>query len=137
LHQASYFIIVSGKTGDEHINDLKKTGLKNTGSHIHLLGIGGSAMAPLAGMLKERGYYVTGSDKSVYPPASTLLQSLAIPWKEGFSPENLKPAPDIAVIGMRYRAAIRSLNTFSTKRFRIARWRRFWKTFLSPRIHPS
>ena len=56
-------------------------------------------MAPVAGMLKERGYYVTGSDKTVYPPASTLLQSLAIPWKEGFSPGNLKPAPDMAVIG--------------------------------------
>jgi UDP-N-acetylmuramate: L-alanyl-gamma-D-glutamyl-meso-diaminopimelate ligase len=56
-------------------------------------------MAPVAGMLKERGYYVTGSDKSLYPPASTLLQSLAIPWKEGFSPENLKPAPDMAVVG--------------------------------------
>ena len=56
-------------------------------------------MAPVAGMLKERGYHVTGSDKSVYPPASTLLQSLGIPWKEGFSPDNLKPSPDLAVVG--------------------------------------
>jgi len=38
--------------------------------HIHLIGIGGSAMTPLAGMLKERGYRVTGSDAGVYPPAS-------------------------------------------------------------------
>ena len=36
---------------------------------IHLIGIGGSAMAPLAGMLAERGYRVTGSDVGVYPPA--------------------------------------------------------------------
>ena len=41
--------------------------------HIHVIGIGGSAMAPLAGMLRERGYRVTGSDSGVYPPASTLL----------------------------------------------------------------
>jgi UDP-N-acetylmuramate: L-alanyl-gamma-D-glutamyl-meso-diaminopimelate ligase len=36
---------------------------------------------------------------NVYPPASTLLDSLGIPWNEGFREENLKPAPDLAVIG--------------------------------------
>jgi len=36
---------------------------------IYLIGIGGAAMAPLAGMLAERGYSVTGSDAGVYPPA--------------------------------------------------------------------
>jgi len=56
-------------------------------------------MAPVAGMLKERGFRVTGSDINVYPPASTLLDSLGIPWNEGFREENLKPAPDLAVIG--------------------------------------
>ena len=56
-------------------------------------------MAPVAGMLKERGFRVTGSDVNVYPPASTLLSSLGIPWNEGFREENLKPAPDLAVIG--------------------------------------
>jgi UDP-N-acetylmuramate: L-alanyl-gamma-D-glutamyl-meso-diaminopimelate ligase len=67
--------------------------------HIHLSGIGGAAMASLAGMLKERGYDVTGSDTGVYPPASTLLESLGIPWKEGYSEDNLKPLPDLVVIG--------------------------------------
>ena len=67
--------------------------------HIHLIGIGGAAMAPLAGMLKERGYHVTGSDAGVYPPASTLLGALGIPWKEGFGEDNLKPPPDLVVIG--------------------------------------
>src|SRR2546425_4366361 len=66
---------------------------------IHLIGIGGAAMAPLAGMLKERGYHVTGSDANVYPPASTLLEGLSIPWKEGFSEDNLRPRPDLVVIG--------------------------------------
>jgi UDP-N-acetylmuramate: L-alanyl-gamma-D-glutamyl-meso-diaminopimelate ligase len=68
-------------------------------THIHLLGIGGAAMAPVAGMLKERGFHVTGSDVNVYPPASTLLTSLGIPWKEGYREENLMPAPDLVVIG--------------------------------------
>ncbi|MGA8221347.1 MAG: UDP-N-acetylmuramate:L-alanyl-gamma-D-glutamyl-meso-diaminopimelate ligase [Candidatus Acidiferrales bacterium] len=64
-----------------------------------MLGIAGAAMAPVAGMLKERGFHVTGSDVNVYPPASTLLDSLGIRWNEGFSEGNLKPAPDLAVIG--------------------------------------
>src|SRR3984957_13096873 len=78
-------------------SDLTRTE-KNV-EHIHLLGIAGSAMAPLAGMLKERGFHVTGSDINVYPPASTLLDSLGIPWNEGFRAENLKPGPDLVVIG--------------------------------------
>ncbi len=56
-------------------------------------------MAPVAGMLKERGFHVTGSDINVYPPASTLLDSLGIPWNEGFREENLRPVPDLVVIG--------------------------------------
>ncbi|MGC1660899.1 MAG: UDP-N-acetylmuramate:L-alanyl-gamma-D-glutamyl-meso-diaminopimelate ligase [Candidatus Acidiferrales bacterium] len=67
--------------------------------HIHLLGIAGSAMAPVAGMLSERGFRVSGTDTGVYPPASTLLDSLGIRWFDGFRPENLSPAPDLAVIG--------------------------------------
>jgi len=66
---------------------------------VHVLGISGSAMAPVAGMLKERGFHVTGSDVNVYPPASTLLDSLGIRWNEGFREENLQPAPDLAVVG--------------------------------------
>jgi UDP-N-acetylmuramate: L-alanyl-gamma-D-glutamyl-meso-diaminopimelate ligase len=67
--------------------------------HIHLLGIAGSAMAPVAGMLKERGFRVTGTDVNVYPPASTLLDALGIQWYEGFRAENLNPSPDLCVIG--------------------------------------
>src|ERR1700735_603501 len=73
--------------------------ISSRSGHIHLLGIGGAAMAPVAGMLKERGFHVTGSDINVYPPASTLLDSLGIPWNEGFRAKNLKPIPDLVVIG--------------------------------------
>ena len=66
---------------------------------IYLIGIGGAAMAPLAGMLTERGYSVTGSDTGVYPPASTLLEKQGITWKNGFRETNLAPCPDLVVIG--------------------------------------
>jgi UDP-N-acetylmuramate: L-alanyl-gamma-D-glutamyl-meso-diaminopimelate ligase len=67
--------------------------------HLHVIGIGGSAMGPLAGMLRERGFRVTGSDSGVYPPASTLLESLGISFFNAFDAAHLQPAPDLAVIG--------------------------------------
>ncbi|MCB0412817.1 MAG: UDP-N-acetylmuramate:L-alanyl-gamma-D-glutamyl-meso-diaminopimelate ligase, partial [Bdellovibrionales bacterium] len=44
------------------------------GSHIHLMGICGTAMGSLAGLLKSMGYKVTGSDQNVYPPMSDQLK---------------------------------------------------------------
>ena len=45
---------------------------------VYLIGIGGTAMASLAGMLQERGYELAGSDEHVYPPMSTYLERLGI-----------------------------------------------------------
>ena len=56
-------------------------------------------MAPLAGMLREHGFRVTGSDSGVYPPASTLLESLGISFYHSFDAAHLQPAPDLAIIG--------------------------------------
>jgi UDP-N-acetylmuramate: L-alanyl-gamma-D-glutamyl-meso-diaminopimelate ligase len=67
--------------------------------HVHVIGIGGSAMAPLAGMLREHGYRVTGSDSGVYPPASTLLEKLGISFFHEFDAAHLAPAPDLVVVG--------------------------------------
>src|SRR5918993_343800 len=67
--------------------------------HYHLIGICGTAMAALAGMLQARGHRVTGSDEHVYPPMSTMLESLGIPVAAGYRPENLEPAPDCVVVG--------------------------------------
>ena len=67
--------------------------------HIHLIGICGTAMASLAGMLKQRGYRVTGSDAAAYPPMSEFLASLGIPVAQPFDAENLEPAPDLVVVG--------------------------------------
>jgi UDP-N-acetylmuramate: L-alanyl-gamma-D-glutamyl-meso-diaminopimelate ligase len=66
---------------------------------VHVIGIGGSAMAPLAGMLRESGYAVTGSDSGVYPPASTLLEKLGIPYFDAFDAAHLADTPDLVVVG--------------------------------------
>jgi len=67
--------------------------------HIHLIGICGTAMASLAGMLAERGFRVTGSDSAAYPPMSDFLRSLGISIAQPFAAENLSPQPDLVVVG--------------------------------------
>jgi UDP-N-acetylmuramate: L-alanyl-gamma-D-glutamyl-meso-diaminopimelate ligase len=67
--------------------------------HIHLIGICGTAMASLAGLLQLEGHRITGSDKAAYPPMSDLLRSLGIPILEPYAESNLSPAPDLVVIG--------------------------------------
>ena len=56
-------------------------------------------MASLAGMLKQRGFNVTGSDAAAYPPMSDFLASLAIPVYQPFGEANLQPRPDLVVVG--------------------------------------
>jgi UDP-N-acetylmuramate: L-alanyl-gamma-D-glutamyl-meso-diaminopimelate ligase len=74
--------------------------MKTTNSkHIHLIGICGTAMASLAGMLRERGHRVTGSDAAAYPPMSTFLEGLGIPVAQPFAEANLNPRPDLVVVG--------------------------------------
>src|ERR1700747_1292288 len=67
--------------------------------HIHLIGICGTAMASLAGMLNERGFRVTGSDAAAYPPVCDFLKSLGIEVAQPFDPKNLSPTPDLVVVG--------------------------------------
>jgi UDP-N-acetylmuramate: L-alanyl-gamma-D-glutamyl-meso-diaminopimelate ligase len=67
--------------------------------HIHLIGICGTAMASLAGMLNERGFRVTGSDAAAYPPMSDFLASLKIHVAQPFNAANLQPRPDLVVVG--------------------------------------
>ncbi len=66
---------------------------------FHLIGICGTAMASLAGMLKSRGFEVTGSDAAAYPPMSDFLASLSIPVSQPYAELNLKPRPDVVVVG--------------------------------------
>src|ERR1700726_1127806 len=80
----------------------------NDKKHIHLIGICGTAMASLAGMLKQRGFRVTGSDAAAYPPMSDFLRELGIPVAQPFDARNVDPQnadpsgasrPDLVVVG--------------------------------------
>jgi UDP-N-acetylmuramate: L-alanyl-gamma-D-glutamyl-meso-diaminopimelate ligase len=66
--------------------------------HYHLIGICGTAMASLAGMLQTRGHRVTGSDENVYPPMSTMLESVGIQIMKGYDAAHVG-SPDCIVIG--------------------------------------
>ncbi len=67
--------------------------------HIHLIGICGTAMASLAGMLQLQGHRVTGSDAAAYPPMSDQLAALGIPVREPYAEANLEPRPDLVIVG--------------------------------------
>jgi UDP-N-acetylmuramate: L-alanyl-gamma-D-glutamyl-meso-diaminopimelate ligase len=67
--------------------------------HVHLIGICGTAMASLAALLKQRGLKVTGSDAAAYPPMSDFLVQQNIPLAQPYAAENLKPRPDVVVVG--------------------------------------
>lgn len=70
------------------------------GSKIYFLAICGTGMSALAGLFKERGYQVAGSDVNAYPPVGPLLKSLGIPVHLNFDVEDLKKfAPDYVVVG--------------------------------------
>jgi UDP-N-acetylmuramate: L-alanyl-gamma-D-glutamyl-meso-diaminopimelate ligase len=67
--------------------------------HVHLVGIGGTGMAALAGLFHESGARVTGSDQKLYPPTSTILEGMGVEVFEGFDAAHLDPVPDLVVIG--------------------------------------
>jgi UDP-N-acetylmuramate: L-alanyl-gamma-D-glutamyl-meso-diaminopimelate ligase len=67
--------------------------------HIHLIGICGTAMASLAGMLQARGHRITGSDAAAYPPMSDVLAGLGIPLMQPYAESNLVPRPDLVIVG--------------------------------------
>ncbi len=67
--------------------------------HIHLIGVCGTAMASLAGMLQGCGHRVTGSDTAAYPPMSEQLAAMGVAVLEPYRAEHLVPHPDLVVVG--------------------------------------
>ena len=66
---------------------------------IHFIGVGGTAMATLAALLKRKGHDVQGSDENIYPPMSTFLESEQIRAFSGYNAEHITGAIDLVVVG--------------------------------------
>ena len=67
--------------------------------HIHIVAVSGTGMGALAGLLKELGHHVTGSDVAFDPPMGPALKSWGVQCLPGFDPKHLEPAPDLTIIG--------------------------------------
>jgi UDP-N-acetylmuramate: L-alanyl-gamma-D-glutamyl-meso-diaminopimelate ligase len=79
--------------------DLSKNQIPENIKTIHMTAICGTGMGALAGMLKDKGYKVTGSDQKVYPPMSEFLAGKDIEITEGFHEKNVAYGPDLVVVG--------------------------------------
>jgi UDP-N-acetylmuramate: L-alanyl-gamma-D-glutamyl-meso-diaminopimelate ligase len=66
---------------------------------VHLVAICGTGMGALAGLLKEAGHEVQGSDRAFYPPMAERLQAWGIPTLQGFDPAHIDPDTDLVIVG--------------------------------------
>src|SRR3954463_8320937 len=66
---------------------------------IHIVAVSGTGMGSLAGLLRELGHDVSGSDVAFDPPMGPALAAWGVRCLEGFSPVHLEPRPDLVVIG--------------------------------------
>lgn len=66
---------------------------------VYFLGIGGAGMSALASVLASQGHAVAGSDSGLFPPVSTYLERLGIPFHDGFDAGRVPVDVDLAVIG--------------------------------------
>jgi UDP-N-acetylmuramate: L-alanyl-gamma-D-glutamyl-meso-diaminopimelate ligase len=95
-------------------------GTIDSSARIHLLGISGTAMASLAGLLKERGFQVTGSDNDCYPPMSTALSELGIEVRKPYAPANIPEEVDLVVVGNALSRGNPELEAVLSRRLRYA-----------------
>ena len=70
----------------------------NHSKRIYMIGICGVAMGTLAGMLKERGFSVRGSDTKIYPPMSDMLAKWGVECYDGFDASRIAQ-DDLVIIG--------------------------------------
>src|SRR2546421_12851478 len=72
---------------------------KTAPQKFHFVGICGTAMGSVAAALQERGFKISGSDESVYPPMSIFLEQHGIKLHQGYAKENIPADADVVVIG--------------------------------------
>jgi len=70
-----------------------------TPAKIHIMGVCGTAMSSLAGLLKKRGHIVCGSDRNFYPPISEHLKHMGIKTFKGYKKEHIHSGLDLVIVG--------------------------------------
>lgn len=84
---------------DKEFRIFERPALVKNPKKFHIVGVCGTAMGSLAGLLREKSFLVSGSDQVCYPPISTMLESLDIKTHFGnFEAKNIGDA-DVVVIG--------------------------------------
>jgi len=67
--------------------------------NFYFVGVAGAGMSALASVLVSEDHEVSGSDDMVFPPVSTYLDRLGIPYHVGFDAGRVPPRVDTAIIG--------------------------------------
>ncbi|MFZ4070177.1 MAG: Mur ligase family protein [Caulobacterales bacterium] len=78
-----------------HWNDAEK----DKAMKIYVLGIAGAGVSALASILASDGHSVIGSDDGVYPPVSTYLDRIGVPYFTGFDAAHVPAEVDLAIVG--------------------------------------
>ncbi len=81
------------------IERVKKNLSDSDCKHIHIIGVCGTAMGTFALMLRDKGFHVSGSDVSFWPPMGPLLQSSGVEILEGWSADHISDAVNLVVVG--------------------------------------
>ena len=84
---------------DAHLRVFDRPELPDAIRSVYLIAICGTGMGSLAGLFKQAGYQVSGSDQNVYPPMSTRLEEEAITVYQGYTSDHIIPPPDLIIIG--------------------------------------
>lgn len=74
-------------------------GYAGGGMRIHIVGVAGTGMGSLAGLLVKLGHEVSGSDVRFDPPMGPLLGAWGVNPRVGFKAENLADRPDLVIVG--------------------------------------
>lgn len=70
-----------------------------TRKKVYFMGIAGTGMASVAGLAKQDGWDVTGSDDNIYPPMSTMLEDVGIQVRTPYDERHLTQIePDLVVV---------------------------------------
>ncbi len=99
MQKHEYFEAKLRALPDSDVRIFERPALPADPQSFHVVGICGTAMGALAGLLRAKGYRVSGSDQVCYPPISTMLETLDVDLHLGnFEAKNIGDA-DVVIIG--------------------------------------